>query len=90
MMETIVKCVTSLHGLSTARSKTIICLESYKMLLVKLVHSYPIRASLTLYSLQLKVPFGDAVISTIDTCVGVELCEELFTPARFVIHCISS
>ncbi|KIL69432.1 hypothetical protein M378DRAFT_157693 [Amanita muscaria Koide BX008] len=30
---------------------------------------------------QTKVPFGDAVISTIDTCIGVELCEELFTPA---------
>ncbi|THU97748.1 glutamine-dependent NAD(+) synthetase with GAT domain-containing protein [Dendrothele bispora CBS 962.96] len=30
---------------------------------------------------QVKVPFGDAVISTADTCIGVELCEELFTPA---------
>ncbi|KAK1232129.1 glutamine-dependent NAD(+) synthetase [Marasmius sp. AFHP31] len=30
---------------------------------------------------QSKVPFGDAVISTVDTCIGVELCEELFTPA---------
>ncbi|KAF5331469.1 hypothetical protein D9758_015504 [Tetrapyrgos nigripes] len=30
---------------------------------------------------QTKVPFGDAVISTADTCIGVELCEELFTPA---------
>ncbi|CAG8450327.1 7364_t:CDS:10 [Ambispora leptoticha] len=29
---------------------------------------------------QSKVPIGDAVISTIDTCVGIELCEELFTP----------
>ncbi|CAG8545020.1 15878_t:CDS:2 [Acaulospora colombiana] len=29
---------------------------------------------------QTTVPIGDAVISTIDTCVGVELCEELFTP----------
>ena len=27
-----------------------------------------------------KVPFGDAVISTADTCVGAETCEELFTP----------
>jgi len=26
------------------------------------------------------VPFGDGVISTRDTCVGVETCEELFTP----------
>ncbi|EIN09648.1 glutamine-dependent NAD(+) synthetase with GAT domain-containing protein [Punctularia strigosozonata HHB-11173 SS5] len=30
---------------------------------------------------QIKVPFGDAVVSTTDTCIGVELCEELFTPA---------
>ncbi|EJU03706.1 glutamine-dependent NAD synthetase with GAT domain-containing protein [Dacryopinax primogenitus] len=30
---------------------------------------------------QTTVPFGDAVISTWDTCVGVELCEELFTPS---------
>ncbi|KAJ7252716.1 hypothetical protein B0H12DRAFT_608849 [Mycena haematopus] len=30
---------------------------------------------------QTKVTFGDAVISTADTCIGVELCEELFTPA---------
>ncbi|KAF6761593.1 hypothetical protein DFP72DRAFT_625720 [Ephemerocybe angulata] len=30
---------------------------------------------------QSKVPFGDAVISTNDSCIGVELCEELFTPA---------
>ena len=27
-----------------------------------------------------KVPFGDAVLSTIDTCLGAETCEELFTP----------
>lgn len=35
-------------------------------------------------NLKIKVPFGDAVISTMDTCIGVELCEELFTPARLV------
>jgi len=29
---------------------------------------------------QSSVPFGDAVVSTLDTCIGVELCEELFTP----------
>ncbi|KAI9262477.1 hypothetical protein EDC94DRAFT_648277 [Helicostylum pulchrum] len=27
------------------------------------------------------VPIGDCVISTLDTCVGCETCEELFTPA---------
>ncbi|OWZ68719.1 NAD+ synthetase [Cryptococcus neoformans] len=30
---------------------------------------------------QTYVPFGDAVIATEDTVIGVELCEELFTPA---------
>lgn len=39
-----------------------------------------------LTSLQTKVPFGDAVISTVDTCIGVELCEELFTPARYDLY----
>ncbi|KAG0244155.1 glutamine-dependent NAD(+) synthetase [Actinomortierella wolfii] len=29
---------------------------------------------------QITVPIGDAVVSTNDTCVGVEMCEELFTP----------
>jgi hypothetical protein len=38
----------------------------------------------TFVSLQKTVPFGDAVISTLDTCIGVEVCEELFTSKRFV------
>jgi NAD+ synthase (glutamine-hydrolysing) len=29
---------------------------------------------------KVKVPIGDAVISTRDTCIGCETCEELFTP----------
>ena len=29
---------------------------------------------------QRKVPFGDGVISTRDTCFACETCEELFTP----------
>lgn len=28
------------------------------------------------------VPFGDGVISTNDTCLGAEICEELWNPAR--------
>ncbi|KAI9795215.1 MAG: glutamine-dependent NAD(+) synthetase [Piccolia ochrophora] len=35
---------------------------------------------------QYKVPFGDAVISTLDTCVGAETCEELFTPDSPHVH----
>jgi NAD+ synthase (glutamine-hydrolysing) len=31
---------------------------------------------------QVTVPIGDAVIATHDTCIGVEMCEELFTPNR--------
>ncbi|KAI7899195.1 uncharacterized protein BX663DRAFT_538097 [Cokeromyces recurvatus] len=30
---------------------------------------------------QVLVPIGDCVISTLDTCIGCETCEELFTPA---------
>lgn len=33
---------------------------------------------------QITVPFGDAVIATRDTCVGYEICEELWNPERFV------
>lgn len=29
---------------------------------------------------QATVPIGDAVISTKDTCIGFEICEELWTP----------
>ncbi|KAI9315128.1 hypothetical protein BX666DRAFT_359234 [Dichotomocladium elegans] len=29
---------------------------------------------------QSTVPFGDTVVSTLDTCIGCETCEELFTP----------
>ena len=31
---------------------------------------------------QYTVPFGDGVVSTIDTCIGSEICEELFTANR--------
>ncbi|XP_062973441.1 glutamine-dependent NAD(+) synthetase [Elgaria multicarinata webbii] len=29
---------------------------------------------------QESVPFGDAVLATLDTCIGTEICEELWTP----------
>ena len=32
----------------------------------------------------IKVPIGDAVISTPDTCLGAETCEELFTVCFFL------
>lgn len=28
------------------------------------------------------VPIGDAVIATKDTCIGYEICEELWNPQR--------
>lgn len=28
------------------------------------------------------VPFGDAVLATKDTCLGAEICEELWAPNR--------
>ncbi|RKO92712.1 hypothetical protein BDK51DRAFT_22557 [Blyttiomyces helicus] len=36
--------------------------------------------------LQDTVPFGDGVITTIDTVIGTEMCEELFTPNSPHIH----
>ncbi|XP_062515424.1 glutamine-dependent NAD(+) synthetase-like isoform X2 [Corticium candelabrum] len=35
---------------------------------------------------QVTVPFGDAIIATLDTCIGTEICEELFTPNSPHIH----
>lgn len=31
---------------------------------------------------QTTVPFGDVVLSTLDTCIGSEVCEELWNPKR--------
>ena len=36
------------------------------------------------FLLQKSVPIGDAVISTADTCIGFEICEELWMPRRCV------
>jgi predicted amidohydrolase len=35
---------------------------------------------------QTTVPIGDAVLSTRDTAIGIETCEELFTPSNPGIH----
>ena len=32
------------------------------------------------FEFQRTVPIGDAVISTVDTCLGSEICEELWSP----------
>jgi NAD+ synthase (glutamine-hydrolysing) len=32
------------------------------------------------------VPFGDAVIATLDTCIGYEICEELWNPKRLITN----
>ena len=34
------------------------------------------------------MPFGDAVLSTLDTCIGVEICEELWNPARLCFRVV--
>ena len=31
---------------------------------------------------QRSVPFGDAVLQTLDTTIGYEICEELWNPSR--------
>ncbi|KAI8048658.1 hypothetical protein BDF22DRAFT_702039 [Syncephalis plumigaleata] len=43
-------------------------------------HEYVLPRMIQKITGQRTVPFGEAVISTRDTCVGVEMCEELFTP----------
>ena len=35
---------------------------------------------------QTTVPFGDAVISTRDTCLGTEMCEEIFAADNIHAH----
>ena len=37
---------------------------------------------------QLTVPFGDAVIATKDTCIGFEICEELWNVKRYFLMLI--
>ncbi len=43
------------------------------------IESHPLPESIQLITGQTSVPFGDAVINTMDTSVGFEVCEELFT-----------
>jgi NAD+ synthase (glutamine-hydrolysing) len=47
------------------------------------VEQYDLRHVGWRVSQQQFVPFGDAVVSTRDTCIGAETCEELFTPDRY-------
>ena len=48
----------------------------------RVVENFYLPRSITKIMGQKKVPIGDALISTLDTCVGVETCEELFVSAR--------
>ncbi|KAJ5280313.1 Carbon-nitrogen hydrolase [Penicillium angulare] len=50
------------------------------------VEDYYLKETVGSITGQYKVPFGDAVISTRDTCLGLETCEELFTPNVFISH----
>ncbi|KAL0640035.1 glutamine-dependent NAD(+) synthetase [Maublancomyces gigas] len=47
---------------------------------VKYVEEYYLPRMIAEITGQRKVPFGDAAISTYDTCIAAETCEELFTP----------
>lgn len=44
------------------------------------VEEFQLPSMITKISGQKYVPFGDAVIRTLDTCIGAETCEEIFTP----------
>ncbi|KAI5838087.1 hypothetical protein DFP73DRAFT_565719 [Morchella snyderi] len=47
---------------------------------VKYVEEYYLPRMVAEVTGQRKVSFGDAAISTLDTCIAAETCEELFTP----------
>lgn len=52
----------------------------------KHVEEYYLERSVREITGQNTVPIGDAVLSTFDTCIGAETCEELFTPNNPGIH----
>ncbi|KAJ1988943.1 glutamine-dependent NAD(+) synthetase [Coemansia spiralis] len=41
---------------------------------------FPLPRSVSRVTGQKTVPIGDCLVDTLDSCIGVELCEELFTP----------
>lgn len=46
------------------------------------VEEYYLPRMITAITNQTTVPIGDAVIATRDTCIGFEICEELWNPKR--------
>lgn len=46
------------------------------------VETYYLEAIIEKVTGQHTVPIGDAILSTLDTAVGCETCEELFTPSN--------
>ncbi|KIX98569.1 uncharacterized protein Z520_05870 [Fonsecaea multimorphosa CBS 102226] len=50
------------------------------------VEDYPLEDAISSVTGQRTAPFGDGVLQTIDTLVGAETCEELFTPNAPHIH----
>ncbi|OQU94823.1 hypothetical protein CLAIMM_01116 [Cladophialophora immunda] len=50
------------------------------------VEDYPLEDAISSVTGQRTAPFGDGVLQTIDTLVGAETCEELFTPDAPHIH----
>ena len=50
---------------------------------IKLVEEYYLPEIITEVNGQSKVLIGDAVISTLDSCVGCETCEELFSNCTY-------
>jgi NAD+ synthase (glutamine-hydrolysing) len=44
------------------------------------IEDFPLPPNIRKATGQSVVPFGDALIRTLDTCVAIETCEELFTP----------
>lgn len=46
------------------------------------IEDYFLPRMITAITDQTTVPIGDAVLATKDTCIGFEICEELWNPQR--------
>lgn len=56
--------------------------KKIQFLQIRETEDYFLPRMIQTYTGQSVVAFGDAVLSTKDTCIGYEICEELWNPFR--------
>ena len=59
-------------------------ISNLNLLQTKCVEDHPLPELVREATGQQVAPFGDALVETNDTCIGFEICEELWNPARWV------